>query len=110
MTMQFDFNRDRQQFVPNAMLLEVGTYIAENYLLKALDFPVGYDISGAAVQFLEGIGFDRAEVIVDPIHHDICLILLWRAKQEAVLEFAGTDDMVVTLFTFAAERVVEKNG
>lgn len=110
MTMAFDFTRDRQERIPDAMLLDVGAYIAENYLLRALDFPVGYDVSGAAIHWLEEIGFDRAEVIMDPARHDICLMLLWRGKQEAVIEFAGSDDMVVTLFNFAAERVVEPNA
>ena len=90
-----DYTQDR---------LNLGKHLVENYIGKdALAFPPGEaPYQARATEWLELIGFERVEWMIND-NGDILLLLLWYTDldgkvKEFILEFSGYDAQIVSVF------------
>jgi len=84
--------------------LALGKHLVDNYIGKdALAFPPGEaPYQARATEWLELIGFDRVEWMINE-NGDILLCLLWYRDpwgkmKEFILEFAGYDAQIISVF------------
>lgn len=106
-----NFDRDRHVPLTDDQKIQVGRDILEFFINQSLNYPMDYDPKVAAGFWLESIGFDRVEWT--QVDDDILLCLLWRmgreygevphVDDEFILEFAGHDAAVITVFNKGKE-------
>lgn len=110
---EINYSRDRHVPLTEDQKIQVGRDLFEFFISKALDFPLDYPPTAGAINWLRRIGFDRVEWV--EADFDILLCLLWRydpgdgaervpnMTDEFIIEFAGTDAAVITVFNKGKE-------
>jgi len=101
--------------ISDAMRLELGVIIAERFMFPDEQPDPLNPSSGfrqeECTEWLHDLGFERVEW-AQPTDH-ILYLSLWRSTSrgrtmldEFILEFAGQDSLVISLFNFIKERLI----